>query len=317
MDLENNKLYHVFEIYDAFINYGYNVRTTCKSGYDSWHAIKKYIPEEIITWTHIAHKYYADLTTGVYSIEDVQPINLDAKGQLRWERNYFLLQHGRILKKYPTASLTKLFQIAYNTGQFIADNEIEPYPQTQLGYFVNKQLNKPSSFVEIDSLQNVSAKVYSKIYDALHSIVIGDKTALVKKINIYSDNNSENFKKAAEEKAKTDKSYYDKIEKEKNEKNEKNKKNEKNDKNEKTETSATSSDKPATVTDSETSKSTEKTTPSETSSASAPTEAAAATTSADVSKEEGKKEESKTGGANFKLHFSEYISALKKERNYR
>jgi hypothetical protein len=256
MDLENNKLYHVFEIYDAFINYGYNVRKTGKSGYDAWHAVKKDIPEEIITWTHTAHRYYADLTTGIYSIEDVQPIGLDAKGQLRWERNYFLLQHGRILKKYPTASLTKLFQIAYNTGQFIADNEIEPYPQSQLGYFVNKQLNKPSSFVEIDSLQNVSAKVYSKIYDALHGIVIGDKTALVKKITSYADNTAENFKKASETKEKL-------AEKEKSEKKE---------------GSATSSEKPATVTDSATSS--EKPAASETSSASAPSETAAATTSA-------------------------------------
>ena len=58
--IENNKLYLDYklaqanELFDAFINYGYNVRKTNKSGYDAWIAIKKDIPEELITWNQDA-----------------------------------------------------------------------------------------------------------------------------------------------------------------------------------------------------------------------------------------------------------------------
>ena len=167
--IENNKIYldykvaQVHELYDAFINYGYNVRKTNKSGYDAWIAIKKDIPEEIISWKTSAKGVIYNQLNVKFNIPDVKPTkNLDCKGQLRWERNYFLLQHGRVIKNYPTASLTKLFQIAYNAGQFKAENEMDPYPQAHLQYYINADLSKVTSFVEVDSLNAVKLDVYKK-----------------------------------------------------------------------------------------------------------------------------------------------------------
>jgi hypothetical protein len=194
MDFNTDKLYHVSEIYGAFINYGYNVRKTKKSGYDAWIIIKEKIPEQLVTWkSSIGNEYYNHLTSNL-GIKDVKPVNLDQLGQNDWERNYFLLQHGRIMRKYPQASLVKIFQIAYNTGQFIAENEREPYSQAILQYFVNKQLNKLSSFIEMNSLKEVDPKIYTKIYNILRNIIIGDNTALVNNIESYSDIKTENEK---------------------------------------------------------------------------------------------------------------------------
>jgi hypothetical protein len=308
-----DKLYHLYGIYDAFINYGYVVRKTNKSGYDAWHLVKKEIPEETLTWTTSAQGYYGDLTTGVYSLEDVTPVDLQPKAQLRWERNYFLLQHGRIIKKYPTASLVKLFQIAYNTGQFIADNEIEPYPQTQLGYFLNKQLNKLTSFVTPESLKKVDAKVYIKIYDALHNIVIGPTTMISNKKISTVEVVAENLKNATEVNEKLAKNTPENFKEASEKKKESEKAKEKD---------ATSSEAPKSVTDSATSS--PATTPAplpaaaaETSTAAAPTEAAASPTSTEPAPTPAP--EVKKGGnsnSNYKVHFSDYLKALKKENSY-
>jgi hypothetical protein len=292
--LENNKLYHAFQLYEGLINYGYNIRKTSKSGHDAWMEIKNKIPEQLLVWSYDATKYYVDLTTGLAAIPDVEPVKLNSVGQYQWERNYFLLQHGRVVKKYPQASLAKLLQIAYNTGQFLAENEIVPYPQAHLQYFANKQLNKITSFIQVDSLENVNSNVYREVYDVLRSIVIGDKTIPIRPMNNYALND-------------------------KNDKNNNN-----NIKNEKkvAETSPTSSETPKTVTDTTTSTEGTKTESTEEkkneSTEEKKTESTPETPKEPVAEaaEAVKVEEKPKTGGNYKIHFSDYLKALKKENQY-
>jgi len=295
LTLQNNKLYFAFQLYEGLINYGYNIRKTGKSGHDAWLEIKNKIPEQLLVWSYDATKYYVDLTTGLAAIPDVEPVKLNSIGQYQWERNYFLLQHGRVIKKYPQASLAKLLQIAYNTGQFLAENEIVPYPQAHLQYFINKQLNKITSFIQVDSLQNVNSNVYREVYDALRSIVIGDKTIPIRPIANYPNENDNS---------------------DKNDKNDKNNKNN----NEKTvaETSPTSSETPKTVTDTPTSTEGTKTDATKTDATKTESTEEKKTESTEEKKNETpaiEEEKPKTGG-NYKIHFNDYLKSLKKENQY-
>jgi len=292
--LENNKLYHAFQLYEGLINYGYNIRKTRKSGHDAWLEIKKKIPEQLLVWSYDATKYYVDLTTGLAAIPDVEPVKLNSIGQYQWERNYVLLQHGRVIKKYPQASLAKLLQIAYNTGQFLAENEIVPYPQAHLQYFANKQLNKITSFIQVDSLQNVNSNIYREVYDALRSIVIGDKTIPIRPLANYSNENDKNNKINNEKKV--------------------------------AETSPTSSETPKTVTDTPTSDASKSDSSKSKSDSSKSDSNKTEENKTDATKTEStpeppkdtadvKVEEKPKVGGNFKSHFSDYLKALNKENS--
>jgi len=318
MENKNQNLYLLYELFDAFINYGLSVRETDKDGYTAWIAIKSKIPEQMISWNQAAKDRYKHLTVN-FGIPDVKPSNLNLLDQNNWARKYFLLQHGRVVYNYPQGSLAKLFQIAYNTGQFIAENKKMKYEQAHLSYFIEEQLNKFTSFVEINSVRNIDISVYREIYKQLHSIVIGEKLLVQKTIDDFADNSYENFKSVNEKKEQA------KIEEKKNAEEKAKAQSSTSSETPKTvtdtatsssaETKSTTSSAPST-TSSEASKTTEAPAQSETSAVPAPPAAAAAETTSAPATEAAP--EVKKGGNNntFNVHFSDYIKALKKENSY-
>jgi hypothetical protein len=137
MDIRLNNLW------DVLINYGYETRIKNKDGLDRWNFVKKLFPDFKIEWTNFSKTIYQDLLDlGV--IEDEAGSGLSHED---WERHHYLLQHGRIIHNNPEGSLVRLMQIAYNIGQFRAEQEKKVYPVKQLTYYRSHKLEKLNTYI--------------------------------------------------------------------------------------------------------------------------------------------------------------------------
>ena len=130
------------ELWNIIINYGYETRVKAKDGLERWNVIKKLFPEFALTWKDSSKKIYQDLLDlGV--IEEETRLSHE-----EWERHHYLLQHGRIIKYNPEGSLVRLMQIAYNVGQFKAEQEKKNYPVKQLTYYKKNNLDNLTTYIE-------------------------------------------------------------------------------------------------------------------------------------------------------------------------
>jgi hypothetical protein len=136
----------IYELWEITIKYGYITRKSNKDGLFSWNEYKKLIPEFSIVWKESSKSIYDELKTLDVIVDD-----FDIKfgiSKEEWERHHYLIQHGRIINKNPDGSLVRLLQIAYNDGQFLVELEKKNYPVKQLGYYITKNLNKVTTYID-------------------------------------------------------------------------------------------------------------------------------------------------------------------------
>ena len=137
MDIRINNLWNVL------INYGYETRIKKKDGLERWNFVKKLFPDFNVVWKESSKTIYQDLLDlGV--IEEETGSGLSHED---WERHHYLLQHGRIIHNNPEGSLVRLMQIAYNIGQFNAEQEKKSYPVKLLTYYRSHKLEKLITYI--------------------------------------------------------------------------------------------------------------------------------------------------------------------------
>jgi hypothetical protein len=133
------------ELWNQILEYGYQVRYKKRDGLRAWSMIKSQIPDLSLDWTAQSRAFYKELAElGVNTSESSGQSGLSHRA---WERDHYLLQHGRIIKMNPRGSLVRFLQIAYNAGQFKAELERANYPGKQLRYYIIQSLNRPSTYI--------------------------------------------------------------------------------------------------------------------------------------------------------------------------
>jgi hypothetical protein len=153
-------------LWDAIIKYGYEIRLSNKDGFAGWVAIKqKLTPFDFkLEWTD-ASKLFAEklVSLGVDNSDSFETSGL-ATHEL-WEKNHFLFQHGRIIRNSPDATLVRLLQIAYNVGQFKAEDEKNKYSDQVHAYYQKNELDKLITFIK--PIESIIPEVLTKIGTAL------------------------------------------------------------------------------------------------------------------------------------------------------
>lgn len=175
----------IYDLWDEFIEYGYNIRDKNKDGLAGWNSVKELIPDLSIEWTEKSKTYYSKLIEiGVNSKESPEEAGMTKE---QWERHHYILQHGRIINKNPDGKLVRLLQIAYNAGQFKKELEKEAYPSNQMKYYIENELNKVTSYIEkIPKLPN---NVVTELRDKFKSNLTGGHRQNYEKYFEYYINN--------------------------------------------------------------------------------------------------------------------------------
>jgi len=133
-------------LWTEMIQYGYNVRSKGKDGLVAWTNIKVFIPGLKITWTEHSKTIYESLLAfGVSPTDETY----EASGMTKeeWDRDHFLIQHGRIIKNNLDGTLVRLMQIAYNAGQFRAEREKNSYNPIKLKYYDDNKLDELETYI--------------------------------------------------------------------------------------------------------------------------------------------------------------------------
>lgn len=134
------------DLWNGIIKYGYRTRQNKLNGLERWNNLKKIIPNIKIEWTEKSKKIFDELKNfGVDSSENAEEAGLE---KYEWDRNHFLIQHGRIIKNNPDGNLIRLLQIAYNIGQFKYEMEIKPYSSEINDYYIRNELNKLDTYLD-------------------------------------------------------------------------------------------------------------------------------------------------------------------------
>ena len=135
------------ELWSIMINYGYETRIYNKDGLSRWNVVKSVFPDCKILWKESSKEIFRNLkelgVLGDDGDEDKYKLS-----HLDWERNHYLLQHGRIIHNNPEGSLLRLMQIAYNIGQFRAEQERKSYPVNQLTYYRTNKLELLTTYID-------------------------------------------------------------------------------------------------------------------------------------------------------------------------
>jgi hypothetical protein len=153
-------------LWDAIIKYGHEIRSSNKDGFAGWVAIKqKLTPFDFkLEWTEASKLFAKELEArGVNNSDSFETSGL-ATHEL-WEKNHFLFQHGRIIRNSPEATLVRLLQIAYNVGQFNAENEKNKYSSELLAFYHTNKLDKLTTFIK--PIESIIPEVLTKIGTAL------------------------------------------------------------------------------------------------------------------------------------------------------
>ena len=137
------------ELWNSIIKYGERTREGNMNGLERWNLVKELIPNVKIQWNESAKKIYDDLISlGANNSEDWKDSGLSHPD---WERQHYLLQHGRIIFKNPDGNLVRLYQIAYNIGQFKAENEKNKYSENILKYYNDNKLDDINTYIKLDN----------------------------------------------------------------------------------------------------------------------------------------------------------------------
>jgi hypothetical protein len=133
---------------------------TEKFGQDAWGILKKYFSMYDFNTQQCSNKKSTiDIKCIEYPLSynsepnDVQHEKVNIKiGQITLnnsdEPSHFFIQHFRILKlENYTLSVVKLMQIAYNSGQLLAQNVISPYDPVIFDFFTRNKLGELDTYV--------------------------------------------------------------------------------------------------------------------------------------------------------------------------
>jgi hypothetical protein len=133
-------------LWNEMIQYGYNVRSKGKDGLVAWTNIKVLIPGLKITWTEHSKTIYESLLgLGVRTTDETYEASGITKEE--WDRDHFLIQHGRIIKNNLDGTLVRLMQIAYNAGQFRAEKEKNGYNPIKIKYYDDNKLDQLETYI--------------------------------------------------------------------------------------------------------------------------------------------------------------------------
>jgi len=153
-------------LWDAIIKYAYDIRSSNKNGLVGWLAVKeKLSPFDFkLEWTE-SSKLFADELKylGINTSDSFETSSLATKEL--WEKDHFLFQHGRIIRNNPEATLIRLLQIAYNVGQFKAEDEKNKYSDQVHAYYQKNELDKLITFIK--PIESIIPEVLTKIGTAL------------------------------------------------------------------------------------------------------------------------------------------------------
>jgi len=134
------------ELWISMIKFGERTREGNMNGLERWNLVKELIPNVKILWIKSAKKIYDDLIKlGVNNSEEWEESGLSHPD---WERQHYLLQHGRIIYKNPDGSVVRLLQIAYNIGQFKVEVRRKPYTEEQMKYYRDNKLDDIWSYID-------------------------------------------------------------------------------------------------------------------------------------------------------------------------
>jgi hypothetical protein len=136
----------IINLWEEIINFGYNVRKNNKDIKLAWEELKKIIPDIKFTWTKKSELFYNQLVDLGLTKADTP----EAAGIIQelWERQRFLLEHGRIILINPQGTLLKLLQISFNVGLFKCEIEKQLYLPEQMRFYIVNELNKINTYVE-------------------------------------------------------------------------------------------------------------------------------------------------------------------------
>jgi hypothetical protein len=132
------------ELWNSIVMYGERTREGNMNGLERWNFLKELIPNVKIQWNKLAKKIYDDLgKLGVNHLEELE----SGLSHIDWERQHFLSQHGRIIYKNPEGTLVRLYQIAFNIGQFKVEARKKLYTEEQMKYYKENKLDQYDTYV--------------------------------------------------------------------------------------------------------------------------------------------------------------------------
>lgn len=160
------ELSQVNRLWQIIIDYGKNIRLKAKDGLNSWNIIKTHL-ETIsidINWKDTILNNYDDMIKmGVCEMDDH---NIS---YIKRELDHFILQHGRIpYRNKLSGSLVRLFQIAYNCGQF--KGAIEGgynYPIKWFEYYIDNKLDTPQSYCDDINLLLINKQITNELIEII------------------------------------------------------------------------------------------------------------------------------------------------------
>jgi len=158
----------IYDLWEAYLNYGYLIRKNDQDGLAAWNKLKDSFPSFDLVWIEKSNLYLQQLIElGVSNEENPEKAGMTV---LEWERNHFLIQHGRIINQNKEGSIRRLLQIAYNAGQFRAELEKNIYPCEQLKYYIVNDLSKVTSYI------NKISKIPDDVIEKLLEFFVPKKT---------------------------------------------------------------------------------------------------------------------------------------------
>jgi len=150
-DWSNIILTNTTEVWGLVVTYGEYIRGHKLDGLVAWNALKELLAKHShsIEWSQQCLGFFDGLQNcGIVEIHD--PLTMTHH---EWERHHFMIQHGRIPHRNANkGDLVRLFQIAYNSGQFSIERRAGEFSKDSLSYFYNNHLNYISSYVDLDTL---------------------------------------------------------------------------------------------------------------------------------------------------------------------
>jgi hypothetical protein len=185
---EQSALYDLFE---AVVEYGKQVRQRKLNGFDMWGEIKtkfsdetgqckwnidRTINAELVSDLDAIYNYIHD-DLGMAGDDDKDIVeegdaDYDAKHAL-WENRHFFLQLIRIAKKNE-CSLMRLMQVAYNVGQFQADLDNPIYTEKVKNFYDANKMGSLHSYVNPAECSFGGAKELSSKISTVNQIISED-----------------------------------------------------------------------------------------------------------------------------------------------
>ena len=158
---------NIKDLWNLVIQYGYIVRSNKLDGLESWKKLKDIITE---IGSNKKYKWPVDMKPNYNILKNLSSSLLenfedDKLNNTKWEKEHFYIQHFRITAKNDNPKMSRILQVAYNTGQLMAERAIDPTFYEDLNnnliglLYVNKRINN----ILNDSLYLLTDTIYDPI----------------------------------------------------------------------------------------------------------------------------------------------------------